>query len=153
MANLPKTERFGKFVIELEWPKGSGQFRAPMGFIKKSLKRTTATSDTIVVDADDPDLPADVERNKVSRSWEISGSGACAVDDIDMWETVDEDPDSWLFRVTRRETGADGGRIFLGYGILSDLSDDSDKKSEGGRTQRNVTIQGDGPLTKQTNLP
>jgi hypothetical protein len=152
MANLPKTEPFGKFIIEVEWPKGSGQFRAPMAFIKKSLKRTTATSDTIVVDADDPDLPADTLRNKVSRSWELTGDGACAVADIDMWETVDDDPDSWLFRVTRREIGADGGRVYLGYGILNDLSDTSDKKSEGGRTQRSVSIQGDGPLAKQ-NLP
>lgn len=143
MANTPKTERFGNFVLEIETAPGSGVYWAPMAFVKRSFKRTVQTSDTIIVNPDEPDAPADVERNAVSKSWEITGAGALAIDDVDKWESLIGF--SMSVRITKRYPSADGGRVYVGNGIINDFSEDSDKKSEAGRTQASISIQSDGP--------
>jgi hypothetical protein len=143
----PKTQRFGAFILMMETAHGSGLFTAPIGFIKRGLKITNQTSDTIVVDPENPDAPCATERNTVSQSWEISSSGALAIEDYTRWEQAADDGLTRQFQIIFAGPGANGGRTRQGGGIVSDVSLDSDKKSEGGRTQISITVQSDGPST------
>ncbi len=140
----PKTLPFGRMIVQIESAPGSGQFVAPCGFLKKSFKQTSQTSDTVVPDCDDPDLPADLQRNVVSRSWEVQGSGVLAMENHQFWQTWKYNCDSRAVQVIMGGPGAAGGGIYQGNGLLSDFSIDSDRKSEGGRAQVSVTIQSDG---------
>lgn len=146
---LPRTLSFGNVIITID----DGTFATPMvpvapcGFLKKSVKFTAQSSDTIVPDCASPDAPAFIERNIVSLSCEVSGSGVLAEENSKFWR------DFWVSGLSRpcvinfNDTGANGGFTVTGNFVLTDWSLDADKKSEGGRTQQSVTLQSDGLLT------
>lgn len=147
MAHLPNTISFGKVVVTIDDPTNPGNQIAPCGFLKKSLKLSSATSDTVVPDCDNPDAPAFIQRNIVSLSAEISGSGAMAGENTAQWMQFWMGGQSRQCVITYNVPGAQGGFTLSGLFLLSDWSLDADRKSEGGRTQQSVTLQSDGLLT------
>jgi hypothetical protein len=138
----PNTLPFSKFVVQID--DGTGTFVAPCGFLKKAHKRTAQTSDTIVPDCDDPDAAAYLERNVVSLSHEVSGDGVMAEESDALWRVWWESGLSRNVRITYGQVGALNGGYYQGPAVLASLDDTVDRKSEGGRVQRSITIQNDG---------
>lgn len=139
----PITASFGGVVVTIDDGSGSNQV-APCGLIKKSVKFQAQSSDTVVPDCDDPNLPAFVERNVVSLSCEISGNGVMAMENTALWMGFFMGGVSRPCVVTFPGTGANGGFSITGAFILSDFPLDVDRKSEGGRAQQSITLQNDG---------
>jgi hypothetical protein len=141
----PITLPFSGYLVLLGNGATPEVFTAPCGFIKKALKFSAASSDTIVPDCDNPALPAWTLRNITSLSAQISGSGVLAMENLALWT-------NWLLsgadknvQVQKNLPGAQGGGYWQGAALLTDFSEDVDLKSEGGRTQQAVTIDSDGP--------
>lgn len=141
----PTTERFGKLIITID--RGDGTFVAPCGFTKKALKHSTTSSDTEVPDCDDPDLPANVERAVSALSYQVTGSGVLAAENLALWRAWFQAGESRAIKVEVDDTGANGGGFYTGNAILTDWSWDADRKSEGGRIQQSVQIDSDGGWT------
>lgn len=139
----PISASFGGVVVTIDDGSGDNQV-APCGFTKKSVKLSAQSSDTVVPDCDDPNLPAFVERNVVSLSCEISGSGLMAMENSALWMLFFMSGASRACVVTFPGTGANGGFSISGSFILSDFPLDVDRKSEGGRAQQSITLQNDG---------
>lgn len=150
MSNLPPTLSFGRFVVTIDDGSGTNQV-APCGFLKKSLKFNANSSDTVVPDCDDPDLAGWVERNVVSLSAEISGSGVLDMANTALWMGFLLGAVSRKCVVNFNLTGANGGFKLSGNFILTDWALDNEKNSGGGRTQQSVTLQSDGLLTYTVN--
>ena len=141
----PTTLRFSKFKVLIGDGNTPEAFTAPCGFTKKSLKMSAQSSSTTVPDCDDPDAPAWEEKDIVALSASVNGQGVLAMGSLAMWRTWYLSGASRNVRVVYDLTGEEGGGYWQGAAILTDLSDDVDMKSEGGRTQRQVSIENDGP--------
>jgi hypothetical protein len=69
-------------------------FTAPCGLTSKSFNGQAATNDTNVPDCDDPDAASWFERDVVSLSRDITGSGVLAGEFFDTWNDWFEGGDS-----------------------------------------------------------
>lgn len=138
----PRTLPFSDFVVLLGDGATPENFTAPCGFTKRSLKLSAATSEAVVPDCDDPDAVPWTERLSSSQSAQVSGSGVLAMASLATWRA--RVGVSGNVRVMFDDTGANGGGYYQGAAILSDLSFDSDRTANGGRTQISVTIDNDG---------
>jgi len=81
------TLKFSQFLIKLGDGAAPETFAAPCGLNSRGFSRTAATSDTNVPDCDDPDAPSYLDRDVVSLSASLSGSGVVADEDFDTWDT------------------------------------------------------------------
>lgn len=134
------TLKFSLFLIELGDGANPEVFSAPCGLNSRGFDRTAATSDTNVPDCDDPDAPSWLERDVVSLSASLTGSGVVADEDFDTW-------DAWFTAATSKNTKLTlGSRTWIGPMKLSSL------KVSGQRGQRatiDVTLDSDGELIRQ----
>lgn len=140
----PRTLSFGSFKVYLGDGAAPETFSQPCGFTKKALKITAQSSDTVVPDCDDPDAAAWTERLVSALSAQVSGNGVMAMDSLGAWRNFMLSAASKNIRVLFDDTGTNGGGYFQGPAILTDLSFDVDRKSEGGRVQQAVTLDNDG---------
>jgi hypothetical protein len=143
----PITLPFSGFLVKLGDGGAPEVFAAPCGFIKRSLKFTAQSSDTIVPDCDDPTLPAWTQRNIISLAAQISAAGVLAMESASIWRNWFLSGLDKNIQVLWNLPGASGGGYWQGAAILTDFSADVDLKSEGGRTQASVTIDNDGQWT------
>jgi len=134
------TLKFSQFLIQL----GNGAvpevFASPCGLNSRGFSRTAATNDTNVPDCDDPDAPSWLERDVVSLSGSLTGSGVVADEDFDVWE-------SWMNSAVSKNVKVTlGTRVWIGPCVLTKLDVTG---SRGKRTEFTVTIDTDGKLVLQ----
>lgn len=114
-----KTLRFAQQSLLLGGPAAIGTYEAPCGFIELGLTVNIETNSTNVPDCDDPDLPAWLVSDEVSKQMVLNGTGVLDTDALQVWR-------DWLLeggeRYVRWMTdgvAADGGGYFQAPGILS----------------------------------
>ena len=139
----PTTFKFGEFLIEVGDGASPETFTAPCGLTSRSLNGTAATNDTNVPDCDDPDAPSWLERDVVSLSRDIQGSGVLAGEFFDTWNDWFESADSKHCRVTVGPNASPYQKVFTGSYILSSFQVNS---NIGNRVEVSVTLQSDGPV-------
>lgn len=147
----PRTLPFGDFVIFIGDGASPENFAAPCGFTKEALKLSSQTSSIVVPDCDDPDAAAWEEKSVSSLSAQVTGSGVLAMAALATWRAKYLAGQSFTIRMMFDDTGANGGGYFQGAAILTDLSFDSDRTANGGRTQISVTLDNDGEWTWTAN--
>jgi len=134
------TLKFSQFLIQL----GNGAvpevFIAPCGLNSRGFSRTAATNDTNVPDCDNPDAPSWLERDVVSLSGALSGSGVVANEDFDVWEAWFDSAVSKNVKITL------GTRVWIGLCLLTKLDVTG---SRGKRVEFSATIDTDGKLALQ----
>lgn len=135
-----ETIRFSLFKIELGDGASPEVFAAPCGLNSRGFSRTAATSDTNVPDCDDPDAPSWLERDVVSLSASLSGSGVVADEDFDVWDEWFDGAESKNVKVTL------GTRVWIGPMKLSALNVTGER---GQRVNFEATLDSDGKLVRQ----
>jgi Phage tail tube protein len=134
------TLKFSQFLILLGDGASPEVFASPCGLNSRGFSRTAATNDTNVPSCDVPDAPSWLERDVVSLSGSLSGSGVVADEDFDVWNAWFESAVSKNVKITL------GARIWIGAAILSKLDITG---SRGKRTEFSASIDTDGELTLQ----
>lgn len=81
------TLKFSQFLIKIGNGASPEVFTAPCGLNSRGFNRTAAMNETNVPDCQDPDQPSWLERDVVSLSGELSGSGVVDDADFDTWDT------------------------------------------------------------------
>lgn len=138
------TLRFSKFLILV----GDGatpveDFAAPCGLTSRGFNRTAETNDTNVPDCADEDAPSWLERDVVSLSATLSGSGVLAEESVDIW---DEWFESGAARNVRVTTGEGSGlRTWSGAARLTTFNISGER---GSRVTAEIEIVSDGPFTR-----
>lgn len=140
----PHTYKFGEFLIEL----GNGAtpeiFAAPCGLTTKSFVLAAATNDTNVPDCDDVDAPAWLERDVVSLSRDITGSGVLAEEALEVWDDWGVSALHKNVRITLIN-GVDGDRQWAGSYLLTNFEFAG---NIGEKVQMNVTMVSSGEVTR-----
>ncbi len=144
----PVTARYGKFRIYL----GSGSspivYAAPCGFTSKSLSLDKKLSEVLIPDCDDPDMPIATGRDVESTSWSVTGQGVAAASAIPVWLDAYESTASVPVKV---EVEFSTGIVtWVGAAHLENLKLGAES---GGRVTIDVSLQGDGALTRTDTLP
>jgi predicted secreted protein len=134
-----QTLRFGQFLIEIGDGAQPEVFTAPCGFTSRGFERTAATNDTNVPDCDDPDAASWLQRDVVSLSGSLSGSGVVADEDFDTWDT-------WLGDASRNVRITLGTRRWIGPMHLTSLSITGEK---GKRVDFSAKLESDGEIVRQ----
>lgn len=132
------TLKFSGFLVQLGDGASPEVYASPCGLNSRSFNRTAATNDTNVPDCDDPDAPTDVERDVVSLSREISGSGVMATESFTVWQAWYDSADPRTCRVYPK--GLTGG-YYEGDFILSSFNLAA---TLGEKVNIDVTLQSDG---------
>jgi predicted secreted protein len=132
------TLKFSQFLIKLGNGMSPEVFAAPCGLNSRGFSRTASTSDTNVPDCADPDAPSWLERDVVSLSGQMSGSGVVADEDFDTWNDWFESGVSKHIQITL------GSRTWTGSAILSKLDITGQR---GQRVQFSVSIDSDGEIS------
>lgn len=123
-----KTIKFGaQFLLISDMETPTPSFVAPCGFEQLSLTVNVQTNDTNVPDCEDPDLPAWLVSDIVSKQMRISGSGVLDTDAMrqiwqDWWlngAPADEIPVRWY----RDLLSANGGGYFQAPAVLTSYSE------------------------------
>lgn len=141
----PHTYTFGEMLIELGNGLDPETFAAPCGLTTKSFNGQAATNDTNVPDCDDPDAPSWLERDVVSLSRDISGSGVLAEESLEIW-------DDWFTSALPKNCrislidGVNGDRVWSGSYILSGFEITGNK---GEKVQVSVTMVSNGEITRE----
>lgn len=134
------TLKFSQFLIKLGNGASPEVFEAPCGLNSRGFSRTAATNDTNVPDCTDPDAASWLERDVVSLSGQMTGSGVVADEDFDVWNTWFESGVSKTVQVTL------GTRTWQGKAILSKLDITG---SRGQRVTFSASLDSDGEIALQ----
>ncbi|MFK4622569.1 phage tail tube protein [Bradyrhizobium diazoefficiens] len=134
------TLKFSQFLIKLGNGAAPEVFSAPCGLNSRGFSRTAATNDTNVPDCDNPDAPSWLERDVVSLSGQMTGSGVVADEDFDIWNSWFESGVSKTVHVTL------GTRTWQGKAILSKLDITAQR---GQRVTFSATLDSDGEIALQ----
>lgn len=135
----PTTKRFGDFIVQIESSDSPGVFAAPCGLTSKSFNQTASSNETQVPDCTDPDAAVNVERDVVSLSREISGSGVMATESFSVWQEWYDSADAKTCRVYPMGLtgGYYAGDFILGsFNLAANLGD---------KVHVDVSLQSDGP--------
>lgn len=133
------TLKFSLFLIKLGNGATPEVFAAPCGLNSRGFSRTAATNDTNVPDCDNPDEPSWLERDVVSLSGQMTGSGVVADEDFDVWNDWFESGVSKTVQVTL------GARTWQGKAILAKLDVSGQR---GQRVNFSATLDSDGEIVK-----
>lgn len=116
---LAKTLRFSQQTLLLGGSAAIGTYTAPCGFTELGLTVNIETNSTNVPDCDDPELPAWLVSDEVSKQMVLNGNGVLDTDALQVWR-------DWLLeggeRYVRWMTdgvAADGGGYFQAPSVLS----------------------------------
>lgn len=135
-----QTLRFGQFLIQLGDGADPEVFAAPCGLTSRGFERSAATNDTNVPDCDDPDAASWLERDVVSLSGKLSGSGVVADEDFDTWE------DWYSSAATKNVKITLGTRNWIGPMKLTSLNITGEK---GKRVEFSTSMDSDGEIELQ----
>lgn len=133
----PTTSNFSSFKVYLGDGASPEQFAAPCGFTQKALNLSSASSETLVPDCDDPEAPAWTEREVSSLSAQVSGQGVMARESRDAWREWWE---SGLPKTIRVQFDDATGGYYEGPAILSALGFSTALNQDGNKIQQQVTI-------------
>ena len=137
----PTTMKFGKVLLYIETPRGSGIYETSCGFTEMTFTVDRELGDTTVPDCDDPDAPAWVGRETRSQSWGISAQGILALEADELWREFLFSNDS------RRVRWYKDGAIQKGYYEgLAHLQSYEEGATLGEKVTRSIEIQGDGAV-------
>lgn len=140
MAGLATTLKFSEFLIKLEDQDAPGTYVAPCGLRSRGFNRSAATNEANVPSCPpNEDAPSWLERDTVSLSGELSGSGVVADEDYDTWDSWFEAQDSRNVEITL------GARKWHGAVKLTALNL---KGERGGRIEIDVTMMSDGEVVR-----
>lgn len=138
----PHTVRFKDFIIAIGDGQSPETFGAPCGLTGKGIVFVANTSDVNVPDCDDPEAPAWVERDVVSLSSEVSGSGVMDEDFQATWWAWYESATTRNVRISSGDYRYEGAFLLTNFGLNAELG------SNGGRVQVDVTAQSSGEVTQ-----
>lgn len=146
---LAKTLRFKDQLILLGDGESPEVFTAPCGFESLGLNVNITTNETNVPDCEDPDLPAWLISDEVSKQMTLTGEGVLDTDAMKMWR-------DWLMeggeRNVRWKTQGDkasGGGHFEAPGILSAYSENG-QRGERWRISVGINLNGKPEWTEAT---
>lgn len=133
------TLKFSQFLVLIHNGASPGEFQDPCGLTSRGFNRTAETNSTNVPDCDDPDAAAWLERDVVSLSGEMTGSGVLADESFDIWDEWFESGQAKMVRVEL------GSRAWEGRAILSNFNISGER---GQRVNVEVTLQSDGEILR-----
>lgn len=133
-----KTIRFaGQLLMLGDGATPTEVFAAPCGFTSLNLTVNIETNSTNVPDCGDPDLPAWLESDEVSKQMVVGGSGVIDTDAMQIWR-------EWLLAGGEKNvrwfttgTAANGGGYWQAPGILSTYEETGER---GQRWQVNIGV-------------
>lgn len=137
------TFRFSKFLILVGDGSTPEDFAAPCGLTSRGFNRTKETNDTNVPDCADEDAPSWLERDVVSLSAALSGSGVLAEESVDIWDEWFESTASRNVRITLGEGSS--MRTWQGAAHLSTFNIQGER---GSRVTAEIEIVSDGEFTR-----
>lgn len=112
-------------------------FAAPCGFESLTLTVNIETNTTNLPDCDDPDLPAWLVSDEVSKQMVIAGNGTLDTDSMQLWR-------EWLFaggeknvRWVTSGTAANGGGYYSAPAILTTFEESGER---GQRWQSSIAV-------------
>lgn len=146
----PNTIKFGKFRVKLGDGGSPETFAAPCGFTSKAFSRTKTLNEVVVPDCDDPDAPANVERDVASLSWSVTGTGVLAAEAVDTWDAFYESTDPVNVQIEFEYPAPTGTIVYQGSAHLESWTITGEL---GSRVTAEVTLQGSGGLTRTPALP
>ncbi|MGE0828941.1 MAG: phage tail tube protein [Hyphomonadaceae bacterium] len=115
---------------------------------QRGLQLSAQTNDVNVPDCDDPDLMAWVEREKVSLSGAINGSGVLNAPDQDLFWEWFSSADPKNVKVITDIAGASGGRVFTGAWLCTGFDITGNR---GEKCQCAITLASNGAITFANN--
>ncbi|MBN7763394.1 hypothetical protein JYP52_19810 [Nitratireductor aquibiodomus] len=139
-----KTIRFAGQLLMLGDGAEPEVFAAPCGFTSLNLTVNIETNSTNVPDCLDPDLPAWLESDEVSKQMTVGGSGVIDRDAIQVWRAWLMDGGEKNVRWMTAGTAAEGGGHWEAPGILSTYEETGER---GQRWQLNIGITLNGAPT------
>lgn len=145
----PTTLKFGKFKVEIGDGGAPETFSAPCGFTAKSFSRTKALNEVVIPDCDDPDLPAAVARDVASSSWSVTGEGVLPAASVATWDALFASNTSRNVRITEEWAAPTGNIVYTGAAHLESYEITANL---GNRVLVNISLQGDGALTRSPAL-
>lgn len=146
----PTTIKFGKFRVKLGDGGSPEVFTAPCGFTEKAFSRTKTLNDVVVPDCDDPDAPANVERDVASLSWAVTGSGVMAGEAVATWDNAFDSTDPVHVQIEFVYPAPIGTITYTGSAHLETLEITG---TNGQRVTMNISLQGTGALVRAPALP
>jgi len=139
-----KTIRFAGQLLMLGDGESPEVFAAPCGFTSLNLTVNIETNSTNVPDCTDPDLPAWLESDEVSKQMVVGGNGVIDRDAIQIWR-------DWLMTGGEKNVrwftsgaAAEGGGYWQAPGILSTYEETGER---GQRWQLNIGVTLNGAPT------
>lgn len=112
-------------------------FDAPCGFESLNMTVNIETNSTSIPDCEDPDLPAWLISDEVSKQMVLSGDGVLDTDANKMWREWLMDGGERNVRWLTQGTAANGGGYFQAPGILSTYEEVGQR---GNRWTQNIGI-------------
>lgn len=135
----PATIKFGHFIIAVGDGQSPETFTAPCGLTAKGFGLTANTNEVNVPDCDDPDAPAWVERDVVSLSGDISGSGVMDEDYQATWYAWLESAATRNVQISVGDYRYEGAFILSSFRVVGNLGD---------KVQVEVAMQSSGEVTQ-----
>lgn len=88
----PTTTRYQDIFVKLSLGGSPETFAEPCGFTSKSITLDAALAETIFGDCSDPTIIPSITRDKVSKSFTISGEGVIAAESVAVWVAAWNNP-------------------------------------------------------------
>lgn len=141
---VASTLRYSQFLVKIANDSSPQSFVAPCGLNSRGFQRTANMAETNVPPCPpDEDDPSWIERDTISLSWELSGSGvvddAGGDGDFDIWDNW------WMDQTTKSVQITCGSRQWTGPAKCQNLNVTGER---GQRVSMEVTIVSDGVLTR-----
>lgn len=143
------TLTFSKFRVKIGNGATPEVFSAPCGFTSKSFNRSKSLNETNVPDCDDEDAPSYTERDVVANTWSVSGQGVMAAESVELWDRAYDSIESVNVLVEIDYPMPVGLVTYAGKAHIESIEDTGEK---GQRVLRNISMQGDGVLTRSPAL-
>lgn len=141
----PTTIKYGKLKIELGDGGSPEVFAAPCGFTEKSFTRSKTLNEVLIPDCDDPDAPVVVATDVASIGFAISGQGVLAGESVATWDEAFASTASVSIKVTFEFAAPTGTIVYTGKAHLESFEVTG---QVGNRVQANISMRGDGALTR-----
>lgn len=141
----PTTFVGSSVAIFLESSTTPGTYTRPCGLNSHTATFSKNTTDVMVPDCDDPELPAWVARGVESLDFSAQGSGILAAEALDDWWAAFNTTESIPARIyVGKPTDAANGRYWQGLVHVTSFEVTGER---GDRAQASVTVVSDGELT------
>lgn len=112
-------------------------FAAPCGFESLTLTVNIETNTTNLPDCDDPDLPAWLVSDEVSKQMVAAGNGTLDTDSMQIWRDWLMEGGEKNVRWVTSGTAANGGGYFSAPAILTTFEESGER---GARWQQSVAV-------------